>query len=329
MTEPTPNDESTTEPQEGRIVINKIYARIVNNYGKIITGAAVVIASIFGYNYFYKPTGNKGIYDNKPATFMTSEKAQNKNIAWVVRNGFNQYACYGMGDYMDSSPSLVSRYILKLRREGVKDIYFIYSRSSSVTGTLDSYQRKQTNDSCKFSGTLSEIEQYNTGKRPEFYATIKEVYNYNQKHGLTSAVYQGHFNQADIDTIIKYTDRLFNHAYLEYDKKKDLGGAVFGYQRSRFNAIVMAMDKKYPKDLTKKYNVETIFSCENPDTTKQPDGKYLTQFGFKYFTTHTWEDPYSEFIGYWNLHATSDMKRRIQLGGSMLFVGEQAKQIKK
>ena len=297
-----------------RIVVNQPLKQIA-------VGVGIVAASIFGYNYFSKPTGNKGMYDNKPATFMTTEKAQNKNVDWVVRAGMNQYACYGMADYMDSSPTLVSNYLLKLRRKGVKDIYFIYSKSSSVIGTLDSYQKKQVNDSCKFSGTLSEIEQYNTGKRIEFYATIKTVYQYNQKHGLTSAVYQGHFNQADIDTIIKYTDRLFNHAYLEYDKKKDLGGAIYGYQSSRFNSIVIAMDKKYPKDLTKQYNVQTIFSCENPDQS-------LTQFGFKYFLTHTWEDPYSEFIGYWNFHATADMKRRIQLGGSMLFVGEQAKKIK-
>ena len=301
----------------GRIVIN-------SPLKKISAALAIIAAATFGTYYFYKPTGNKGLYDNKPATFIPNDKAQNKNVAWVTYGAkFNEYACYGMGDYMDSSPTLVSNYILKLRRNGVNDIYFIYSKAASVTGTLDSYQKKQTNDSCKFSGTLSEIEQYNTGKRIEFYNTIREVYNYNQKNNLKSAVYQGHFNQPDIDTIIKYTDRLFNHAYLEYDKQKDLGGAVFGYQKSRFNAIVIAMDKKYPNDKTKKYNVETIFSCENPDQTK-------TQFGFRYFNNknHSWEDPYSEFIGYWNLHATADMKRRIQLGGSMLFVGEQAKKIK-
>ena len=272
-------------------------------------------------NSRFRETGNKGLYDNGVSGFITTNEKRQARANWVARQGFNQYACYGMSEYMKTNPSWVADFITKLRANGIPDIGFIYSKSSSVTGTLDTYQRNQISETTKFSFIVSEIEQYNTGLVTEFYNIIKITSNYALVNNLTRCIYQGWPSQADMNKIVKYSDRMFLHAYGRYDLKADVGKWAFSYQSGRFNQIHKAIDLLTGDAGTTKYSVQTIFSTENPDTTK-------TQFGAKYFKRNTWEEPYSLFIGGWNSAATAAMKRRITIAGSVLFVGGQAIKIK-
>lgn len=261
--------------------------------------------------YGSQSTNISGIYGNKVSSYLLSETAQIAEIAWLKKNGFNSYCGYGVSDYLSSHKALVQSFVLKLRRAGFKEVGFIYSSASTVTSKLDAYQKSCTNDSMKFDFVVSEIEQYNTGERTAFYNTIRTVSDWCVKNNVKRYCYQGWPNQADCDSIVKYTDKMYLHAYGVYSNYTYPGSWVQGYTKGRV-AMLSASAIKY----NKQYNIDIIYSTENPDISK-------TQFGYKYYLTHNWDEVHVQFK--YKYYVKKD---NINMGGYIIFVENQAKIIK-
>lgn len=280
----------------------------------IAVSAVIAVAAVV---MWFQPTGNRIVYGNKVSTYITTEAGRKAEVAWLVRQGFNGYCGYGISSYCKNNPTWVQDFVLKMRRAGLKDIGFIYGSESEVLTTLDAYQKSCPNDSMKFSFVVSEIEQYqSTGNRPAFYKTIRLVSDWALAKGVKRVVYQGWPNQADCDSIVKYTDRMFLHAYGVYSNSSDVGSWVTGYTKGR---MAMVADSKLRiKGTAGKYSVATIYSCENPDQAK-------TQFGYKYFLTHSVEELQNKFLTYFNLNAPASTKTQLEMAGSVLFVEDQFK----
>jgi len=260
--------------------------------------------------YGVPSTNISGIYGNKVSTYLLTDAGRKAEIAWLKKNGLNSYCGYGVSDYLSSNKSDVQKFVLELRRNGINDVGLIYSSSSTVTSKLDAYQKSCTNDSMKFNFVVSEIEQYNTGERAAFYSTIKTVSDWCVKNNVNRRCYQGWPNQADCDSIVKYTDRMYLHAYGVYSNYTYPGSWAQGYTKSR----VLMLSNSAVK-FNKKYNVEIIYSSENPDQSK-------TQFGYKYYLTHKWDDVHTQFLTYYV------QRPNIVMGGYVMFVENQMKVIK-
>lgn len=287
-----------------------------------ITIIAALAGSAIGVYIWYSPTGNKAVYGNKVSTYITTEAGRKAEVAWLVKNGFNTYAGYGMSSYLKSNPSYVQDFVLRCRRAGILDVGFIYGSESTVLNELDKYQKSCPNDSMKFSHVVSEIEQYQSGvDRPKFYNTIRVVYQWCQKNKLKAYIYQGWLNEVDADSIVAYSDRIYLHAYGVYSNYSDAGSWVHGYTKSRALSLANSYEKKMGNK-EGKYSMSMLYSCENPDPTK-------TQFGYKYFLTKTVDQLQSAYLWYTSTHTVpSIVGKRIEVAGSVLFVEDQYKKIK-
>lgn len=288
---------------------------------KFILAVAVVVTTVTVY-VFYSPTGNRAVYGNKVSTYITTEQGRKSEVAWLVKQGFNTYAGYGMSSYIKSNPAWVQDFVLKCRRAGIADVGFIYGYESTVLTDLDKYQKNCPNDSMKFSHVVSEIEQYQSdGDRPKFYKTIRLVSDWCLANKVKRYIYQGWPNQIDVDSIVKYSDRTYLHAYGVYSNYSDVGSWIYGYSKSRMASYATSVVKIHGDTSTYQYSIMMLYSCENPDQTR-------TQFGYKYFLTSTVENLHQKFLTYNTIHMPSTVKKRVQISGSVLFVEDQYKKIK-
>jgi hypothetical protein len=296
---------------------------LTNN--KIKVGIATAIATLATIIFlWYKPVGNKGLYDNKASTFMIDSASIDKEVAWVKKNGFNSYCSYGMSDYISSKPSLVRYLNRQLRRAGISDIGFIYS-SPDFISKLEKFQNSCASDSMKFSFINSEYEQYQKGKsRPFFYSMIRITSTWAHKNGIKSYVYQGHPDLTDVDTIVHYADRVYQHAYREYDKYgSKVGDDVFGYVDSKLEAYGASYHKQFPNSKDR-FSIMLIYSTEG-----NPAPPAETKFGYKYFLTHDWGDAHKAYQKYLSLRTgIPNIKNYTLDAGYQIFVGSQAKKIK-
>ncbi len=280
------------------------------------------LAAIAGIAYFfYSPTNHRSIYGNKVSEYITTEAGRKAEVAWLVKHGFNSYVGYGMREYLLTNTPAVQDFVLRCRRAGIRDVGFVYGSESSVLNELDKYQKRCTNDSTKFSFVVSEIEQYQSdGNRPKFYTTLRVVSNWCLTNKVKRYVYQGWPNQADCDSIVKYSDRVYLHAYGQYDKYSDPGAWIYGYTKTRMGMFASSK-RKIRGTAGEDYNITILYSCENPDQTK-------TQFGYKYFLTKSVGELNGSFDSYYKFNAPASTKDDIQIGGWVLFVEDQFKKIK-
>jgi hypothetical protein len=278
---------------------------------KAIATTIALVALTIGIYKYQTPTGNNGLYGKIGTWIQTpaGRLAQAKKIAGL---GFNDYACYGISDYLISHWDWVADFNLQCRRVGIKDLSLIYSKSSTVVNDLDYFLKQCKNDSMKFSSTTSEIEQYNTGDRAGFYRDIRTVGNYDHSHNLLSWFYQGWNNQQDADSMVRNGDGVWLHSYVNMSKDTATGANLFGYQKTRL--IMYANSCKNPliNPGKKKFYHRVLTSNENPDPAK-------TQFGYKYYKTHKPTDAINSFQNYWTFHATADMKTWLVNSGGQLF----------
>ncbi|HRC11219.1 MAG TPA: hypothetical protein PLI67_11370 [Niabella sp.] len=287
---------------------------------KKLSIAAALAAIAAATYFFYTPTGHRSVYGNKVSEYITTEAGRKAEVAWLVKKGFNAYVGYGVREYLVSNPAWVQDFVLKCRRAGIRDVGFVYGSESSVLNELDKYQKRCTNDSTKFSFVVSEIEQYQSdGNRPKFYTTLRVVSAWGLQNKVKRYVYQGWPNQADCDSIVKYSDRVYLHAYGKYHTSTDVGAWIYGYTKGR-TAMFADSKKRMRGESGEDYNTTIIYSCENPDPTK-------TQFGAKYFLTKSVGELNGSFDTYYKLHAPASTKDNIQIGGWVLFVEDQFKKI--
>lgn len=273
---------------------------------KAIATTIALVALTIGIYKYQTPTGNNGLYGKIGTWIQTpaGRLAQAKKIAGL---GFNDYACYGISDYLISHWDWVADFNLQCRRVGIKDLSLIYSKSSTVVNDLDYFLKQCKNDSMKFSSTVSEIEPYNTGDYTGFYSAIRAVDKYDHSHNLASYFYYGWNKQNEIDSMVYHGDGVWLHSYIVMSNYSDVGAALYGYQKNRL-LLFAASAKKF----NKKFYHRVLTSNENPDPAK-------TQFGYKYYKTHKATDAINSFQNYWTFHATADMKTWLVNSGGQLF----------
>lgn len=286
----------------------------MTNGQKISVAAAAIVSTalvMLLVTIWYQPTGYKGMYCNDLSTVMASAASRSADIAWQKRQGNNEVQFYDMDGYIVSPTHYanIADYNLRARRAGIKTIGFIFSDTTSLKH-LERYNRSQVNDSCKFSQVSTEIEQYQNGgaKRTYFYAALKFGYEFCKRLGIEFDCYQGWNTRQDADSITKYTTRLLLHAYRPTMTASDL----FGYTKGRLTDFALAWDATHKKDTTSKYNVVIIYSDE-------------AAFQGTYFLTHTWDEGHALYTTGFNLYASTDIKKRILIGGRQIFTSKLAK----
>lgn len=282
---------------------------------KLLTGLFAVAAAVATIFYVSKPTGFKGFYDNDMGSYLGIPAAEDKQIAWHVKNGDNSIAGYGFGDRITTSSgrSKIATYIRKCKRKGIK-VGFIYS-STYTLPYLDIYQKAQTSDSTKFDFIASEIEPYNSGDYATFYTCIREFSNWAKKQTprVERVIYMGWPHAQAWDSIITNSDRTYLHAYLQPDRMT--GAGIRGYTKGRTGVIANIVNTKYAGNPSIKYNIVIIFSCE-------------TSFSYNYFKTNSWDKPFNDYQSYFNSNATTVEKNRLTLGGRQIFKSSIGMQLK-
>ena len=294
--------------------------RVVTNRPVLISGAvlSVVAAALSIFVKFGVTSGYKGMYLNEMASWISPETARLQNAIWGQAQGRNAVDVYGMDSYLSNSANWarVAESNLMMRQKGVRDIGFVYSNASSIP-RLDAFNKAQKNDSCKFSSLTSEIEQYNTGDRQGFYNSIKTASAYAKSNGLVSKVYQGWPSQADVDTIVKYSDMILLHCYISSSRYSS-GSYIYGYMSSRLGMIADASSRIRPG---RPYPVIALASCE-PARDGNPE------YGWTYFKTNSWDSFFSRLSSYASANAPAKVKSNISFAGSQIFVKEFARQLK-
>jgi hypothetical protein len=276
-----------------------------------ITAAVAIIVSTYKW---ITPTGNNGLYGKVGSWIKTPEGRLNQ-AKWLMKNGFNDYAAYGMSDYLYSNPAAVADFILQYRRLGGKDVSLIYGKASTVTIDLDYYHRTIKNDSSRFSSVAMEYEQYQKDmSRPVFYTMLPLVWKYCKINKLYSWIYQGWPDQPDCDSIAKYADGVWLHSYIKMDKYSNVGDALYGYQKTRLGMFAISGSK-----IKKQLRMRLLTSNENPDSLNAKTGKVNEQFGWKYYTKNSVTSAINSFQNKWNLSATPLMKQWLKPDGGQLF----------
>lgn len=286
---------------------------------KIITGVVAVAATAGTYLYISQPishpTGHKGFYDNDLSSYLGIPAKEDAQIAWHVKNGDNSVSIYGLGNLINSSANYpkIASYIRKCKRKGI-DVGFIYSSTGTLNG-LNSYQSSQSTDSTKFKLVVAELEPYNTGDYAGFYTTIRAFSNWALKQSpkVERAIYIGWETAAALDSIITNSDRTYIHAYLQ--PAQMTGAGIRGYTKGRTGTIAGIVNTKYASNPTFKYNIVILFSCE-------------PTFSYTYFQSHSWDQPFTDYVNYYNTVATTTEKNRLVLGGRQIFVSKYGLQIK-
>lgn len=295
----------------GRVVTNKPV--LVVALASAVTAATISLFVKFGVT-----SGYKGMYLNEMASWISPGSARSQNAIWVQAQGRNAVDVYGMDSYLSNNANWarVSEANLMMRQRGVKDIGFVYSSQNSIS-RLDSFNKAQKNDSCKFSSLTSEIEQYNTGKLAEFYSAIKAASAYAKANGLVTKVYQGWPSQADVDSIVKYSDITLLHCYIS-SSKYNSGSYIYGYMSSRLAMYADASSRIRPG---RPYPIVALASCE-PARDGNPE------YGWTYFRTNSWDSFFERLVSYASVNAPSKVKSNVSFAGNQIFVKEFARQLK-
>lgn len=284
---------------------------------KVAAGVTVgAVLAIVGY--FYQPTGIQAFYDNDLKNHIETNEVRAAQIAWLEKNHCNALDIYGADSYIGTTAhdNNMAAYLDSLEAHGIKSKGFVYSSTSAIS-KLRNFQNKYRMQS-RFTRVVMEEEPYNTGNYAKFYADLQAWDKFLDSMKMEHDIYVGWETQAAFDSMVVHGCRIYIHAYGKYDTYSNVGAWIYGYCKTRFNMIADT-HRRFP--LLPKTNEITLLSCENPDPSK-------TQFGYKYFTTHDWWTPQGSFLTYWTLNASSALKAAFINGGSMIFVTQQAKQIK-
>lgn len=276
--------------------------------GKVGVTLAAALAVTLVVRFGIKE-GVKGHYMNDYSVYSATAATRQANADWLKRQGANLDALYGVSGALTSTSGrpILADVILRNRKAGVRSNGFPYSTASSVTSSLNAYN-KAVVDSSKFDFVISEIEPYNTGDYAGFYTTLRTVNNWCKTSGIQSCVYMGWPSDACWDTIVRNSSRIFLHCYKSSTTMS--GDAQYGYTKGRQGVIAAKC-----KALNKKISIVIIYSSE-------------PAFSYTYFQSNTWSKPYSDYLSYYSTHATADMKAYLTQDGWMNFVSKYAKQIK-
>lgn len=275
----------------------------------VTTGVVATIASVV---YFTAPkvAEFKGVYCNDLSTFIGNDALTDTKAKEYKRKGFNAIVFYHAANYMGgtSNRAKLSKVITIFKRNGFKEIGLPYSAKSELD-LLKSYN-SLVSDSGRFNEIITEYEQYNTGNKSYFYALLKTGKEFATTYSMKADCYQGWLDAQDMDTIAKYTDRLFLHAYRQHDKYgRNAGNDCYGYMKSR---IAMSVSTAKKISTTYKQKIVFIYSAENKVAT-------ATQFGYKYFQQYPVDTLQSWTKNSFTRLADSTTKARTEITGSMIF----------
>lgn len=284
----------------------------IKQIGKAFVASAIIVAAAI----WFIPKGMVGFYNNSLTSVLSSASSRQVMADWFKKQGANAIDIYGADSYIGSAANntIMADYILRLRRDGIKSVGFVYSSTASMA-KLKAYNDAQKSDSTKFSRIVMEEEPYNTGNYTKFYSDLAYCSKFAKDNNLEHDVYIGWENNQALDSLSnpKFGVRIYVHAYGQYDKQVNVGAWIYGYQKSRL-AVIASCAAKYKTPV----NIITLLSVENPNQSK-------TQFGYKYFLTNTWVTPQQSYLAYFNMNATTEMKQYLVQGGVQIFPSDQAK----
>lgn len=274
---------------------------------KVVGIAGSLMAAILYYAYITTPINHRGMYTNDVETYIGTAGEQTE-INWEKAQGTNGVAMYHATAYMSgSNRTKLANLNTKYKRNGIATIAYPYSGTGEIN-TLKAYNAAVT-DSGRFTALVAEIEPYITGDYAGFYNSIRTASQASVGKKIERIVYTGWITQAGFDSTVKYTDRIYLHAYLT----SYAGASTYGYVKTRLTSLTNSVKTIYGPTSTYKYNVVIIFSVE-------------PSFGFNWFKSNSFQTAYSNFISYYNLNATPEMKARLTMGGYQVFVSKYAKQ---
>lgn len=271
-----------------------------------VTSTVIGVFASVGAYFGYLSSNVRGFYNNGD-NFSTVIK-RDSCVDWNKRQGNNSVAFYNVSTPITGSPANVADLNIKLRRKGITEIGFPYGSANGVD-RVGKYNAS-VKDSARFSFLITEIETYGPNAVPSevLFSGLRKADSLAKAQKLKRASYIGWQSQSELDSIVKYCDRIYVHCYRPSDKVD--GASQYGYVASRL-ATIAAIAARYGKVV----EIVIIYSCE-------------TEFYYTYFTAHSWDDPLVAFKNYYLTHATIQMQKQLKITGRMIFVSDIAKTIK-
>lgn len=258
-------------------------------------------------NGFYNNTLDNVIGD------LTKAKA---DIDWCIRNRVNTGENYLT---LYASRSILSHpnfpVVVKYAKANKIHIGFAYDTVNKVDAII-AYNKTQPLEG-KITHVITEYEPYNgvPGGYPEMTLLLQACYPKLKAAGIISGVYMGWPLDTYWDTIVKYCDQIFLHAYLKSSNMTETG--IWGYTKGRLTAIGDACVRQ-----NKTLQINIIYSAESLAFGAG------NEFAGQWFKTNSWWKAQQLFMSAWDKKASSILKSRIRATGCYIFDTEWAMQSK-
>ena len=283
MTEPAPNEESTGEPQEGRIVINKTFARMAQT---------VVI---------------KSQYVNKIELWLASP---DKYLSWAKKEGTNSINCYAR-TYLKTAAGRkqFAAFVLKARTYGIIEVFIDYRGVNEIVNWR-TYFKEYPDVKYKIH-PITEIEPYISNDYVSFYAAIKEMNKLCADFNLIAGCYMGQPSQDGWNQIVKYCSRIYLSYYITMQAYNS--GKGFNWVRGRWEKIMIAAK------IANKINFPVVYikSLE-----KKSWGAANDFQGDLYINTPFYGPAYDKDVSDYNSKNSNEIKMYTDLIGTCMFVSE-------
>ena len=257
-----------------------------------------------------------GFYNNTLDDVIDDWAKVQKEIDWHVKNRVNTGENY-IALYASKSVLTKANFVkfVKAMKALNFHIGFAYDSISKVDSII-AYNKTQPADA-RIKFMITEYEPYNgvPGGYPEMTALLTAVYPKLKAAGILHGVYMGWPTDSYWETIVKYCDQIFLHVYLPSGSMTPKG--EWDYAKGRLTLIADACAK-----LTKAIQVNIIYSAESKSFGAR------NEFAGIWFKTNSWWKAHQNFMSYWDIKASTVIKKWVRATGCFVFDTEWAKQSK-
>lgn len=266
----------------------------------------------------------KGVYVHPDNVTIGSASSEDAFLKWCNREGFNMLNCYARAYlYTSEKRDQFARFVKK-----AKESYGVILVTNDVRLTNSSELPGWKAYFAKYVGTISmiepltEFEPYVKNSAgvydyPGFFNLVRTMGNLCKQYGVKFNFYEGWIGnnysnpQAAVDSLVKYTDRIFISNYISIADFNSLG-AWDGRMDKRCNAIAVSCKKTGKHiDIVEIISLQTkysfsLYACPNPCNS---------------FFGSLWQKAITEYN-----KSTTDVLKYTDLVGRTMFVSYTAKQ---